>query len=201
MELLKKIIQSFPKALCLIDYQLYFYIVIAFFGFLRFDDVKRLQLKHFTKQGNAGQNLTITIPSSKADQFKAGSEVYISCLPNDLVLCPVKVSFMYFEFLKCLGSTKSSPVLPASCTRIDKVISASTLTRRLRLALVGLVPNANTFTLHSFRSGGATAAANAKVPKALIASHGRWKSDAVNCYIRQNDESKLSVSKAIASTL
>ena len=36
---------------------------------------------------------------------------------------------------------------------------------------------AREFGLHSLRAGGATAAANAKVPDRLFKRHGRWKSE------------------------
>jgi hypothetical protein len=34
------------------------------------------------------------------------------------------------------------------------------------------------FGVHSFRSGGATAAANSGIPNRLFKRHGRWKSEA-----------------------
>ena len=55
------------------------------------------------------------------------------------------------------------------------------------------------FTLHSVRCGGATAAANAQVPRSLIAMHGRWQSDCVDSYVLMNDNSRFSVTRAVAS--
>ena len=54
----------------------------------------------------------------------------------------------------------------------EERLSTSTLTKRLRTELSARV---NSYTLHSFRSGGATAAVNAKVPRSLFATDGRWQ--------------------------
>jgi len=55
---------------------------------------------------------------------------------------------------------------------------------------------AHEFGLHSLRVGGATAAANAKVPDRLFKRHGRWKSEnAKDGYVKDSLDSKLEVSK------
>ncbi len=46
---------------------------------------------------------------------------------------------------------------------------------------------------HSLRRGGATAAANAGVSVDDIKAHGRWRSDAVEVYIRRSAERRLRV--------
>ena len=52
------------------------------------------------------------------------------------------------------------------------------------------------FGLHSLRAGGATAAANAKVPDRLFKRHGRWKSEnAKDGYVKDSLESRLEVSR------
>ena len=54
------------------------------------------------------------------------------------------------------------------------------------------------FGLHSLRSGGATAAANAGVNDRLFKRHGRWRSDkAKDGYVKDNLEALLSVSKSL----
>ena len=51
------------------------------------------------------------------------------------------------------------------------------------------------YGLHSLRAGGASAAANARVPDRLFKRHGRWKSDkAKDGYIKDSVHSLLSVS-------
>jgi integrase len=58
-----------------------------------------------------------------------------------------------------------------------------------RAALRAALPNANTYTAHSLRAGGATAAARAGAGMTAIAAHGRWAegSPVVHTYIRAAD--------------
>ena len=59
---------------------------------------------------------------------------------------------------------------------------------------------AKLFGLHSLRSGGATAAANAGVTDRLFKRHGRWRSDkAKDGYVKDNLDALLSVSKKLES--
>ena len=54
------------------------------------------------------------------------------------------------------------------------------------------------FSLHSLRSGGATAAANAGVPDRCFKRHGRWRSEsAKDGYVQDKLENCLSVSKSL----
>jgi len=58
--------------------------------------------------------------------------------------------------------------------------------------------SATEFGLHSLRSGGATAAANAGVPDRLFKRHGQWKSEnAKDGYVKDSIESRLQVSKKL----
>ena len=57
---------------------------------------------------------------------------------------------------------------------------------------------AQDFSLHSLRSGGATAAANAKMPDQIFKRHGRWRSENANDgYVKDNLESRLEVTRKI----
>ena len=61
-----------------------------------------------------------------------------------------------------------------------------------KLEAIGLDPSK--FTNHSFRSGGATSAANLNVPDQLFKVHGRWKSDsAKDGYVHDKLDSRLYV--------
>ena len=65
-----------------------------------------------------------------------------------------------------------------------------------RLSALGFDPTV--FGMHSFRAGGATAAANAGVPDRLFKRHGRWKSDtAKDGYVKDSEKSRLSVSQSL----
>ena len=197
LPLLRRLVNSLSPWSSLEDAQLTFYVVIAFFGLFRYSDMKQLRVKDFA---NNGQNLLVTLPCSKTDKFRAGANVYLSANTDEPLLCPVATSNRYFVKLAAAGCDKASLVL-MSLSKPGKLTSASSLTRRLRTALQPLVADTNDFTLHSFRSGGATAAAKANVPRSLIATHGRWQSDCVNNYIKLDDATRYSVSRAISKVL
>ena len=56
------------------------------------------------------------------------------------------------------------------------------------------------FGLHSLRSGGASAAANAGVPDRLFKHHGRWRSEsAKDGYIKDSVSALMSVSESLNS--
>lgn len=193
IELVRQLVAGIPKKSSLMDYQFYFYVLISFFGFFRYNDITRLAVKDFKRKG---PNMVVEVGGSKTDKFRAGSQVFLSAMQTEPLLCPVRVSTEYFELLFKNGYKIDSPVLP-SLTVKGKLSSASTLTRKLRSALQGLVLDPSRYTLHSFRAGGATTAANANISRDLIAIHGRWQSDAVNAYIKQDDKSRFSVSKSL----
>ena len=55
---------------------------------------------------------------------------------------------------------------------------------------------AREFGLHSLRAGGATAAANSKVPDRCFKRHGRWRSEnAKDSYVKDTLESGLEIYK------
>jgi len=65
-------------------------------------------------------------------------------------------------------------------------------------ALETLGLNKKYFGLHSLRSGGATAAAAAKVEDRLFKKHGRWRTDkAKDGYVKENISERLSVTQNI----
>jgi len=64
-----------------------------------------------------------------------------------------------------------------------------------RLAAIGITDVE--FGGHSCRAGGATEAARKKVETRLIKRHGRWKSDAVNIYLHDDDVGSVQLNLAI----
>ena len=195
IELLKTIVDHFPAAIDAGTLQFHFYMLVAFFGFFRYSYMRRFTVGCFSRRGD---DLIVKSDRSKTDKYRAGNNIYISAYDVNPTLCPVAVSQRYLLSLKSAGYSDITTVLP-SITHTGKITSASTLTRRLRLALSPHVEDTKKFTLHSLRSGGATAAANAQVPRSLIAMHGRWQSDCVDSYILMNDNSRFSVTRAVAS--
>ncbi|XP_033755155.1 uncharacterized protein LOC117338074 [Pecten maximus] len=175
--------------------------LLGFAGFLRFSElvnIKRSDLEFFQKY------MTIIIPRSKTDVHGSGSELVISRTATDL--CPVSMVERYLN---------AAHILPNSTDYIFRQLSYCKLSNcyRLRnsgplsytrareillekLEIIGL--DSKRFGLHSLRSGGATAAANAGVIDRMFKKHGRWKSDkAKDGYVHENIDERTSVTKKL----
>ena len=97
-------------------------------------------------------------------------------------------------FFRCLHYCKSTNRYKLRSTGMSY-----TRTREIVLeAFVRLGYPKEKFGLHSLRSGGATAAANAGVKDCLFKRHGRWKSEnAKDGYVKDKLESLLLVSRSL----
>ena len=202
-EIIKGLISSYilPKGfnpLNLMNIRTVTMCVIAYAGFLRYDELVNIRLKHltFTEYG-----LRIFIPSSKTDIYRGGRNVVISKL--DSQSCPVSILKSYMSLIqvqpdslifRSLTKFKDGYKLrednqPMSYTRVREIILE---------ALKPLVEDISLFGVHSLRSGGATAAANAGVNDRLFKRHGRWKTEvAKDGYVKDSEESLLAVSKSL----
>ena len=173
--------------------------LIGFVGFLRFNEIAHLRESDVHIFHDHAE---LFIEASKTDQYQDGSWVVIA--RSDLVTCPVAMLERYME----LGKVGSSPELPlfrgVVRTKLGEQLRKKggisyTRVRELvlqKLAALGLDPKQ--FGLHSLRSGGASAAANAGVPDRLFKRHGRWRSEnEKDGYVKDTMESRLSVSRDI----
>lgn len=191
LELIKKVVND--QGYKLEDWQFKFYCVIAFFGFFRFSDMVHFKVLDVRI---INETLIITVPRSKTDQYRAGASVYLAANVVDVFVCPVAVTRIYFQQLAAAGYGEETLVL-VNIKEKYKIMTNAVLLKKLRSSLKLWVKNPARFSLHSFRIGGATAAANAKVSREMIATHGRWQSQCVNRYIEQDKVSRLSVTKAM----
>ena len=146
--------------------------------------------------------MRIFIEQSKTDIYRDGAwEVIARTWQANY---PVMLTLRYFElgefaedsqefifrsltFLSKTGSYKFRGTNPLSYTRAREIVLGA-------FERIGL-PKLD-FGLHSFRAGGASAAANANVTDRLFKRHGRWKSDKAK-YGYVNIESLLSVSRSL----
>lgn len=77
--------------------------------------------------------------------------------------------------------------------KLSYTAARESILRRLKL----VCPGCN-LGLHSFRSGGATVAANANVSDRCLKKHSRWKSDSSkDGYIVDSTENRLKISKVL----
>ena len=117
---------------------------------------------------------TIFIKSSKTDPFRIGCAVRVGS--TGLLSCPVMALYNFIS------------VHPSMAGPLFTFQDGTYLTRAYVSRLIGdslpQLPHANT---HSFRIGGATAAASAGIANSTIQILGRWSSDAYRQYLRLPD--------------
>ena len=175
--------------------------LLLFAGFFRFSELANLTIGDISI---IDTHLTIKVSHSKTDQYRKGNEVVIS--RSGKVTCPVSNLERYMK-LTDISTSKVSDFLfkPIVKVRsrykvIDKVKPLSYT--RARESLVKLlrefVPNTANISLHSFRSGGATTAANAQVLDRCWKRHGRWRSEtAKDGYVEDSLDNRLLVTKSL----
>lgn len=174
-------------------------ILIGFAGFLRFDELSSLKCKDVIVEQNY---LKIFIEKCKNDQYRDGNEVLIakgftSACPYDMFLRYTKEAGIdmcsdHFIFKPALRSNGISKLVTK-----NKKLSYTAAKQNIVNLLKTVAPDLN-IGLHSLRSGGATAAANASVNERCLQRHGRWKSvSSKNVYVKDSVEKRLYVSKQL----
>ena len=198
-DMLSALVASLSESPSLTEVRLVAACLLAFSAFLRYDEVAKLRCCDVTF---GPQNMTIRILSSKTDQYRQGDRVLVArtCSPT----CPVAMLERYYELASLSTMSKlrlfRGVVVTKSGQRLRSQGSLSyTRLRELflnKLAELGFDPKQ--FGLHSLRSGGATAAANAGIPDRLFKRHGRWRSEsAKDGYVKDSVGALLSVSQSL----
>lgn len=152
--------------------------VLSYAGFFRSEEVTRIRRSHIKFYEDY---MIIKVEKSKTDQLRQGDEVVIGCSGGNA--CPVFILQQYLsrlnidphsdEFIfRQLVKTRSSHKL----LNKDKPISYSTFRDHLSKSLRNVVPGPSVYGTHSFRSDGASKAANSGLGDRIFQRHGRWKS-------------------------
>ena len=174
--------------------------VLCYAGFFRSEEITSIRQNHITFHDGY---MTIKVEKSKTDQLRQGDEVIIAQSGGSA--CPVSILRDYLsrlnidphsdEFIfRQLVKTKSFYKM----VNKDKPISYTTFRDHLSKSLRSVVPDPSVYGTHSFRSGGATKAANSGVGERVFQRHGRWKSvSAKDGYVKDNITSRISVSKSL----
>ena len=170
-------------------------VLVGYAGFLRFDELSNL------KESDVQileEHMELFIESSKADQYRDGAWVVMARTPSKL--CPVAMMERYqnlaqitsqdLPIFRGITNTSSGGKLrkggSISYSRMREVVLDM-------LSAVGL--DKCKLGLHSLRSGGASAAANAGVPDRGFQRHGWWQSEnAKDGYIQDALDERLTVS-------
>ena len=154
---------------------------LAFFGMFRVSEYTSAYSESFVPENTllmedvylSGQTLHIHVKISKTDPFRMGSVVRLVQIRSRF--CPVRAFVRFVSF----RGTSSGPLFLFE--------NGSFLTRRkLSAVLHRIFPTANIDT-HSFRIGGASAAASAGIPDSSIQILGRWSSNAFHRYLHYSD--------------
>lgn len=156
------------------------------------------------------EGLTVFIRRSKTDQGAVGAEVHVP-FGQHIETCAVRAAAVWRELLGERGLTGGALLRPVDrhgrlggergytgrpAVRLTGKSVGKVVRRR---ALLADLQDAEDYTGHSLRSGGATAAYAADVPVSVIAAHGRWseKSPVVLAYIRAVDKWRNNAMKGI----
>lgn len=134
--------------------------------------------------------LEILIRQSKTDQDAVGEEVAVP-RGQHAVTDPVRLLAAWRALLAEHGVTGGRLLRSVDRHgRIGEAISVDGINRAVRTAAVrAKLPDAESYTAHSLRAGGATASYKAGASVSVIAKHGRWAegSPVVLGYIRAVD--------------
>ena len=160
-QMLKELVASFSSPPSLSDLRLGSICLLAYAAFLRINELIQLCCSDisFTSEGMA-----ITIWASKTDQYREGRVVPIASTGNPT--CPVSMVRRYIAMGRIDITSDGSLFRPICSTkRAVKLRSSGSLSySRIRQLVLSkfsqLGYDAAEFGLHSFRAGGATAAAS-----------------------------------------
>lgn len=173
----------------------YAFWLLAWFGMFRGSELASLRWEDLSVR--EGKGLVVFVPASKTDQAGQGQYVFIQAAVHegDSVICPLRALSRLADFAPA-GSDLHGPVF-AVHQNSERAVSKNTMLSRLHRALHDLGQPSELFGLHSFRSGGATAASLGGVPERLIKAHGRWVSDCVRIYTNALPVERWGVSGAM----
>lgn len=146
-------------------------------------------------------HLEIVLDSRKNDQFREGSLVVVTELPQSYA-CPVQLAQILVFHAGLAGTSR--PLFSAVTVRDgvstygDTPASYQYLRKGVLDAFAAVGLSSLQFGLHSLRSGGATLAANQGISERLWMEHGGWRSQrSAFGYVKTSVEAKACVTKAM----
>lgn len=157
-------------------------ILCAFFGLLRVSEYTTPSSKRFDENTNLlvrdvsiqKDFVSVFIKASKTDPFKVGSKIRLAKIGG--ILCPVSALKRYLKLRKFAHG-------PLFVLKHGSFVTRKYVTAFIKMSIHDNI-DLNT---HSFRIGGASAAASSGVPDSIIKILGRWSSDCYRRYIRISD--------------
>ena len=196
IEIIKDIISAADLSNTLQLRNICLYVLCFCGGFFRSEEVTSIRRNHITFHDDY---MTIEVKKSKTDQLRQGDEVIIAQSGGSA--CPVSILRDYLSRLNIDPHSDElifRQLVKTKSFYKDKAISYTTFRDHLSKSLRSVVPDPSVYGTHSFRSGGATKAANSGVGERVFQRHGRWKSvSAKDGYVKDNITSRISVSKSL----
>ena len=198
IEMLQAIVQDTKKNNSLANIQLATVCLLAFAGFLRYDELANIRCCDLQLSPRC---VTIKIPKSKTDQLRQGNEVLVARTGSDTY--PVAMLEQYLKRGHIDFSSQLFLFRPIIGSKVEKLRNAGRLTyTRLRELLKSKLDelgySSAVFGVHSLRAGGATAVAGSGLPDRLFKKHGRWRSEtAKDGYIEDPLEQRLLVTEQL----
>lgn len=130
--------------------------------------------------------MLVHIRSSKTDPFRVGCQIRVGA--NNNAVCPV-------QCMRRFLAVHPGPGWPLFTYQDFKFLTRQDIVNLLASCLPN-IPHINT---HSFRIGGASAAAAAGVPDSTIQILGRWTSDAYRRYLHLDDAQVIGLSRSLCT--
>jgi hypothetical protein len=141
-------------------------------------------LSHLSRKHVAfhASSVTLTLPSSKTDQFRAGVDIHLAYSPRSS-LCPVTALRLLFH------RYPASPYSPLFTRPFDQPFSKTFFVLTMHQLLLNAGLPTLGFSGHSLRIGAAVTAFRNGISRQELKLLGRWKSDAVDIYTDERQES------------
>jgi integrase len=175
-------------------------IILAYAGFLRSAELLNIKVSDIAFEQSY---MAIYIEKSKTDIYRDGHWLMIA--KTGTVLCPYENILKYIKWTGLEGDDYLFCNLSKTKTgyKVRNSRSRTSYTNLRELFLNALKPHVRDITkysLHSLRSGGATAAANSEcgIKERMFKRHGRWASENVkDGYVKDNLKERLAVSLSL----
>ena len=170
--------------------------LLAWLGMFRTSKLLALEWKDVQCEE---RGLVIVVRKSKTDQAGVGFCVFLGKVTLKRAWCPVAALYR----LAChvpAGQPLTGFVFRRS-HKNDLPLSSVTLGSRFKRRLRTLGVQHEFFALHSFRSGGATAASAAEMSRRVLKGHGKWRSGAVDIYTRDVEDELWDVTRLLTSPI
>ena len=198
-DILAKLVDTFagPSA-SLSDIRTIAFCLLGYAGFFRFDELAKMKECDVWIYAD---HMELFIESSKTDQYRDGAWVVVA--RTNTKCCPVA---MLERYMCMAASARSDECLfrgilhtrNGSKLRVSGGLSYTRVRELVLEKLEAIGLDKHQFGVHSLRSGGASAAAQAGVPDRLFKRHGRWRSEnAKDGYVKDKLQDRLLVSRSL----